>query len=53
MEEQEDAMLDSTAAERTANSRLSCRLTINDALDSIVLRALDRQQAPHSSAPCL
>lgn len=53
MEEQEDAMLGSTAAERTANSRLSCRLTINDALDGIVLRAPDRQQAPHSSAPCL
>lgn len=43
VEEQEDAMLESVAAERQANSRLSCCLTMSDALDGIVVRLPDRQ----------
>jgi 2Fe-2S ferredoxin len=43
VEEQEDAMLESAAAERRANSRLSCCLTMSDALDGIVVRLPDRQ----------
>jgi len=43
VEEQEDAMLESTADERKANSRLSCCLTMNDSLDGIVVRVPARQ----------
>lgn len=43
VEEQEDAMLESTAAERKANSRLSCCLNMSDALDGIVVQVPDRQ----------
>jgi 2Fe-2S ferredoxin len=43
LEEQEDAMLDSAAAERKTNSRLSCCITMSDELDGIVVRVPDRQ----------
>lgn len=33
----EDAMLDATEADRADNSRLSCQITMSDALDGIVL----------------
>ena len=33
----EDAMLDATEADRTDQSRLSCQITMSDALDGIVL----------------
>lgn len=39
----EDAMLDSTACERRAESRLSCQLRVSDELDGLVLRLPDRQ----------
>lgn len=37
MEEMEDAMLDSTAEPRRANSRLSCMLTVDATLDGLVV----------------
>jgi ferredoxin, 2Fe-2S len=37
MTESEEAMLESTAAERKANSRLSCQITMNGALDGLVV----------------
>lgn len=40
---QEDAMLESTAAPRLANSRLSCQLVMGAALDGIVVRLPGRQ----------
>ena len=43
VEDQEDAMLDSTADERLANSRLSCCISMSDALDGIVVRLPARQ----------
>ncbi|NUS19254.1 MAG: 2Fe-2S iron-sulfur cluster binding domain-containing protein [Mesorhizobium sp.] len=39
----EDALLDGTAAERRATSRLSCQIKITPALDGIVLRLPERQ----------
>lgn len=39
----EDAMLDDTAAERRAGSRLSCQITVTDALDGLVLHLPERQ----------
>lgn len=33
----EDAMLDATEADRTDNSRLSCQITMIEALDGIIL----------------
>jgi ferredoxin, 2Fe-2S len=39
----EDALLDGTAAERLANSRLSCQVRITPALDGLVLRLPHRQ----------
>lgn len=36
-EDFEDAMLDATEAERNEASRLSCQITMSDALDGIVL----------------
>ncbi len=41
--DQEDAMLDSTAAERRPNSRLSCCVVMDDSLDGIVVHLPDRQ----------
>ena len=43
MADDEDALLDGTAAERLANSRLSCQLKVTAALDGLVLRLPDRQ----------
>ena len=40
---EEDALLDGTAAERLANSRLSCQIKITAELDGLVLRLPDRQ----------
>lgn len=37
MDEMEDAMLDSTAEPRRANSRLSCMLTMSPELDGLVV----------------
>src|SRR5687768_2830490 len=37
MEEDEDEMLDGTAAARTEQSRLSCQLVLDDRLDGIVV----------------
>lgn len=34
----EDAMLDSTAAERRPNSRLSCQITMTDDLDGLIVQ---------------
>ncbi|WP_293370393.1 2Fe-2S iron-sulfur cluster-binding protein [Nevskia sp.] len=39
----EDQMLDATAAPRQPNSRLSCQLVMNEALDGIVVRIADPQ----------
>jgi 2Fe-2S ferredoxin len=39
----EDALLDGTASERQANSRLSCQITITPELDGLVLRLPERQ----------
>jgi 2Fe-2S ferredoxin len=39
----EDALLDGTASERQANSRLSCQIRITPELDGLVLRLPERQ----------
>lgn len=39
----EEEMLEGVAAERLPNSRLSCQIKINDALDGVVLQLPDRQ----------
>ncbi|WGR94305.1 (2Fe-2S)-binding protein [Bradyrhizobium sp. ISRA443] len=39
----EDALLDGTADERRANSRLSCQIKLSGALDGLVLRLPERQ----------
>jgi 2Fe-2S ferredoxin len=39
----EDALLDGTACERKANSRLSCQIKITPELDGLVLRLPERQ----------
>ncbi len=39
----EDQMLEFTAAPRDAGSRLSCQLTMSDAMDGIVVRVADPQ----------
>ncbi|WP_315783537.1 MULTISPECIES: 2Fe-2S iron-sulfur cluster-binding protein [unclassified Bradyrhizobium] len=39
----EDALLDGTAAERRPNSRLSCQIKIQPALAGLVIRIPDRQ----------
>ncbi len=39
----EDAMLDSTAAERRPNSRLSCQIDMTTALDGLVVHLPERQ----------
>ena len=41
--DEEDALLDGTAAERLTNSRLSCQIKIVSELDGLVLRLPDRQ----------
>ena len=41
--DEEDALLDGTAAERRATSRLSCQIKIAPELDGLVLRLPDRQ----------
>jgi 2Fe-2S ferredoxin len=43
MGEEENALLDGTAAERQANSRLSCQIKIEQDLDGLVLRLPERQ----------
>lgn len=40
---EESAMLESTAAERRANSRLGCQITLTAALDGLVVTVPDRQ----------
>jgi ferredoxin, 2Fe-2S len=40
---EEDALLDGAAAERRANSRLSCQIKLTAALDGLVLRLPERQ----------
>jgi ferredoxin, 2Fe-2S len=39
----EDALLEGTAAERRANSRLSCQIIVTAELDGLVVRLPDRQ----------
>ena len=41
--DEEDALLDGVAAERSANSRLSCQIRIAPELDGLVLRLPDKQ----------
>ncbi|HLY56113.1 MAG TPA: 2Fe-2S iron-sulfur cluster-binding protein [Stellaceae bacterium] len=41
--EHEDEMLEGTVAERKPNSRLGCQITLNDALDGIVVRTPEAQ----------
>ena len=43
MADEEDALLDGTAAERRANSRLSCQIRLAAELDGLVLRLPERQ----------
>ena len=43
MSDEEDALLDGTAAERLANSRLSCQIKLAADLDGLVLNLPDRQ----------
>jgi len=43
MTDEEDALLDGTAAERLTNSRLSCQIRIAPDLDGLVLRLPERQ----------
>jgi len=40
---QEDQMLDCTASERQPNSRLSCQITLTEALDGLTLRIPETQ----------
>ncbi len=43
VQENEDALLDGTAADRMTNSRLSCQIKMTPELDGLVLRLPDRQ----------
>ena len=43
MSDDEDALLDGTAAERRPNSRLSCQIKMSPALDGLVVNLPDRQ----------
>ena len=43
MSAEEDALLDGTASERRANSRLSCQLKIGPELDGLTVHLPDRQ----------
>ena len=40
----QDAMLDSTAAERTPNSRLSCQITVKPELAGLIVRMPETQK---------
>jgi 2Fe-2S ferredoxin len=40
----EDEMLDSTACERTENSRLSCQIRLTDELDGLVVHLPEEQE---------
>ena len=42
--EEQDAMLDSTACERRPNSRLSCQIQVNPALDGLIVRMPEYQK---------
>lgn len=41
--ESEEAMLDGAASEVRANSRLSCQITLSDALDGLVVQVAEEQ----------
>jgi 2Fe-2S ferredoxin len=43
MDEEQDEMLNSTAAERKSNSRLSCQIEMRSELDGLTVRMPDRQ----------
>ena|SRR5438128_7597404 len=43
MGDDEEALLDGTAAERRANSRLSCQIKLSADLDGLILRLPERQ----------
>lgn len=43
MADDEDALLDGTAAERRASSRLSCQIQLSADLDGLILRLPERQ----------
>ncbi|MEV8533764.1 2Fe-2S iron-sulfur cluster-binding protein [Streptomyces sp. NPDC051211] len=43
VEMEEDEMLDFTACSREPNSRLSCQLTVTEALDGLTVRLPERQ----------
>jgi ferredoxin, 2Fe-2S len=43
MSEEEDALLDGTASERQANSRLSCQISLTDELDGLTVNLPERQ----------
>jgi 2Fe-2S ferredoxin len=42
--EEQDAMLDSTAAERKPNSRLSCQIQVREELDGLIVRMPETQK---------
>jgi 2Fe-2S ferredoxin len=42
--EDENAMLESTAAERLSNSRLSCQLTVKPSLEGLIVRTPETQK---------
>ena|SRR5579863_3986829 len=44
MDENQDAMLDSTACERQSNSRLSCQISVVTELDGLVVRMPEMQK---------
>ena len=44
MDENQDAMLDSTACERQSNSRLSCQISVVPELDGLVVRMPETQK---------
>ncbi len=44
MDEGQDAMLDSTAAERMPNSRLSCQISVRAELDGLIVRMPEFQK---------
>ena len=44
MDENQDAMLDSTASERQSNSRLSCQISVVPELDGLIVRMPETQK---------
>jgi ferredoxin, 2Fe-2S len=42
--EEQDAMLDTTAAERKPNSRLSCQIQVREELDGLIVRMPETQK---------